>query len=482
MKTLVLAALAAVSLSAAAGEKVLGYHLDISNCKVPRLETMYRIVDILQKLGYNHLQMNTEHTFAYPGHEAVWKDASPMTPDDARALDAYCAARGIELVPNQNSFGHLHKWLRLPEYNCLAESPRAGCHSRYRETPMKYPMSLCPTDPRSIEFVAGLYDALLPCFRSKQVNVGLDETYELDDVTGCGRSAAEIKAKGAERVYLEHFKKVHALVKARGHTMMFWGDIILHKPELIPEIPEDVTCLNWGYGKDHPFDREAAKFAAAKRRFLICPGTRTWGTISGCVPEMCQNVDRAVEAGEKHGAAGYLMADWDDGGGVSPWIVSLPPVVYLSLRVRGMKPTREQFVAEIDRVAGCRCGEALLEYGEIYRASKGRNDNATEMCYALREGEHYVRAEKRGVTDETLAAAKAQHEKARVLFDPTTAPQWIRDDFELLDLVCTASEVRALKPKTANFRAMFEPEYRRLWLTNSRPGGLEESLNINFGL
>ena len=64
MKALVLAALAAVTLSTAAEEKVLGYHLDISNCKVPRLETMYRIVDILQRLGYNHLPMNTDPSFA----------------------------------------------------------------------------------------------------------------------------------------------------------------------------------------------------------------------------------------------------------------------------------------------------------------------------------------------------------------------------------------------------------------------------------
>ena len=56
-------AFAAFSASAAIGvggpdrpaEGVLGYHLDISNCKVPRLEMMYRIVDILQRLGYNHL-------------------------------------------------------------------------------------------------------------------------------------------------------------------------------------------------------------------------------------------------------------------------------------------------------------------------------------------------------------------------------------------------------------------------------------------
>ena len=138
------------------GGKVLGYHLDVSNGRVLRMEMMRRVVDILHVLGYNHLQMNTEHTFAYSRHRVVWDGVSPMTPGEVRELDAFCEARGIELCANQNSFGHLGRWLRLPEYNDLAESPKGGCHSRYRSKPMKSPMSLCPTDPRSIDLIAGL--------------------------------------------------------------------------------------------------------------------------------------------------------------------------------------------------------------------------------------------------------------------------------------------------------------------------------------
>lgn len=31
-----------------------------------------------------------EHTFAYSGHEEVWKDASPFTPAEIVELHAYC--------------------------------------------------------------------------------------------------------------------------------------------------------------------------------------------------------------------------------------------------------------------------------------------------------------------------------------------------------------------------------------------------------
>ena len=105
---------------------VRSYMLDISRDKVPTMGTLKQLVEILEKFNYNQLQLYTEHTFAYSKHEAVWKDASPMTPSEVRELDLFCAMHGIDLVPNQNSFGHLERWLVRPEYNHLAELPHGG--------------------------------------------------------------------------------------------------------------------------------------------------------------------------------------------------------------------------------------------------------------------------------------------------------------------------------------------------------------------
>ena len=65
------------------------------------------MIDILAELKYNQFQLYTEHTFAYTNHEIVWKDYSPLTSQDILELDNYCKERYIELVPNQNSFGHM---------------------------------------------------------------------------------------------------------------------------------------------------------------------------------------------------------------------------------------------------------------------------------------------------------------------------------------------------------------------------------------
>ena len=85
--------------------------LDISRNRVPTMQTLLELVDLLASWKINQLQLYTEHTFAYRNHPIVWADASPMTGEEILALDAYCRERFIELVPNQNSYGHMTPWL-----------------------------------------------------------------------------------------------------------------------------------------------------------------------------------------------------------------------------------------------------------------------------------------------------------------------------------------------------------------------------------
>lgn len=75
--------------------------LDISRSKVPTLATLRDLAGRLASWKINQLQLYMEHTFPYTGHEDVWRDASPISPDEILSLDAYCRERHIELVPTR---------------------------------------------------------------------------------------------------------------------------------------------------------------------------------------------------------------------------------------------------------------------------------------------------------------------------------------------------------------------------------------------
>jgi hexosaminidase len=196
----------------------------------------------------------------------------------------------------------------------------------YESTPgefLRFPSTLAPHHPGTLRFVRGLYDELLPNFSSPCFNVGCDETWDL----GRGQSRRACERTGKGQVYLEFLKRIHREVSARGRRMMFWGDIILNHPELIRQLPKNVIALNWGYEASHPFEREAALFAKSGIPFYVCPGTSTWMTLVGKHNNALVNLRTAARAGRRHGAQGYLITDWGDGGHPQPLAVSYLPLL-----------------------------------------------------------------------------------------------------------------------------------------------------------
>ena len=295
-----------------------GVMLDISRGRVPKLETLLDLAEKLSDFKINELQLYTEHTFAYKKFKSVWQSWGALTAKEIQILDARCRELGIDLVPNQNSFGHLRYFLadaRLKKLGELSAPYEAETNDFLRR-----PTTLAPNHPGTLPFMRGLYDELLPNFSSEFFNIGGDETWDL----GKGQSKKLCEANGKGHVYFDFLKKIHREVSGRKKKMMFWGDIILKYPKLIRELPKNIIALSWGYEADHPFAKEAAQFAKAKIPFYVCPGTSTWQTLLGRHDNGMANLRAAARAGKKFGAMGFLNTDWGDGGHPQPLAVSWP--------------------------------------------------------------------------------------------------------------------------------------------------------------
>ncbi len=473
-----------------------GVMLDISRDRVPTMETLYMLVDMLAEWKVNQFQLYTEHTFAYRNHREVWEKASPMTGEQVLALDAYCRERFIELVPNQNSFGHMHRWLKHDRYRPLAECPN-GWKAPWGEW-RDEPFSLCPLDPGSIELIAELYDELLPHFSSRQFNVGCDETFDL----GQGRSKEACEERGTGRVYLEFLLKIHDLVQRHGRTMQFWGDIILHHPELIPELPGDIIALEWGYGATHPFAENGEKFAQAGVPYYVCPGTSSWNAIAGRTENAIGNLWNAAENGLAHGAIGYLNTDWGDNG---HW--QHLPVSFLGYAYGAAVSWAAQANREIDlpraldlhafRDAAGVMGRLAYDLGNAYKVPNATPSNGSALALILLSPTRpFFEKWLSGLTVEGLERASAYIGEviSRLPDARMDRPdaQLIADEFRnaaaLLQHACRLGIARLqaeggeIARIPADTRASLAEEleaiiaeYRRLWLARNREGGLADS-------
>ena len=477
-----------------------GLLLDVSRNRVPTMVELEATVDRLADLKFNQLQLYTEHTFAYVGHETVWQGWSPMTPEQIAHLARYARERHIEWVPNQNSFGHMHRWLVHEPYRQLAESPDGVEHpfSLDRE-----PFSLCPTDPASLDLLRDLYSQLLPLAESPLFNANLDETLDL----GLGRSAELCARRGTEQVYLDFVHKVHGLVREHGKRMMIWGDIILKRPELIARLPEDVIALEWGYEADHPFEQDCAHFAASGREFYVCPGTGAWSTFSGRTDDTLVNLASAAVHGRDHGAAGYLLTDWGDHGHLQPPIIGRPGWVAAGCFSWNTESARRPEALRWGSMLGrhvlgdpsARAGRALLELGRVQESTGVHSLNGSAFFYALMRA-HLPAEERRGVGLRIDPIERALERLDAVLHDFSAVPMarpdaellrrelhWVGDAMRLgarlaqarlrvgedVPLPMLGSDIR--RSLVRRLDALAE-SLRPIWCARSRPGGLDASI------
>ena len=478
-----------------------GVMLDVSRDKVPTMETLLNLIDLLSTLKINQFQLYMEHTFAYSGHEIVWREASPFTGEEILVLDKFCKDRYIELIPNQNSFGHFHRWLSHEPYRNLAECPEGFDHPFSLE---KEPFSLNPIDSHVIDLLEDLYDQLLPHFSSNNFNVGLDETFDL----GEGQSAEACNERGKSTIYLEFLLKIYDLVRKRGKKMHFWADIIFEHPELIPKIPKEVIPLIWGYEASHPFDMLTKEMNRIGLHYYVCPGTSSWNSITGRTDNALANLCNAGIHGHKNNAIGYLITDWGDHGHLQPLPFSYLGYLIgsgIAWNVSSTSILKKKLISDLLDVhvfqdsAGV-MGKLAYDLGNIYTKVDFNPPNNSSLFLILLFSEiEYSEMVLKNLTIESLQEAnklightiKSIDNANMVREDAELVKQEFQWAANVLNFACNLGMARfrlgTIEPLSEipeerrnelkkTLQNLIE-QHRMIWLNRNRPGGLSDSVN-----
>ncbi|WP_052350607.1 beta-N-acetylhexosaminidase [Paenibacillus gorillae] len=368
---------------------VRGVMLDIGRNKIPKMDTLFSLIDMLSALKINHLQLYMEgYPFSYSAYSGLFPDATPITAKEYEELDAYAVSRFIDLVPNQNCLGHMGDWLAKPELRELAEHP----DGMTPPIPLPFklpPTTLSPTDERSIELVKTMLDELLPLFSSEYANINMDEPFGL----GTGISKARAEQIGVGKLYMEYADKVIRLVQAHGKKTLMWGDIIAKHPETLPLLPADVTVLDWNYDNYRSFEESARRLQQSGVPYYVCPGTSSWAAITGRTDNMLDNIADAARCGLVFGAGGYIITDWGDSGHWQTLNASYPGFVYgagaswqAERNIEAVEGA-EQYISDmILKDSTGIIGKLLFELGRYYRLENSSLDNMTYTNYLLNRG------------------------------------------------------------------------------------------------
>jgi len=283
-----------------------GVSVDLSRGAIPTLAAFKRDLDMLAELKVNAYMLYFENTFRYQAYpvfsspggaiDGAGIAAGSIDADEAREIVAYAQARHITVIPEQESFGHLHLGLQAERFQNLLEQP--------------YGSVLAPGAPGAFDMIGTMFGELAQAFPGPFFHIGADETAEL----GEGRSAAEMKREGYGPLYLNYLKAIDQRLQPYHRKIMFWGDMAQQHPELLHELPADMIAMPWVYSPRPSYVSAIKLFTDAHMATWVAPGVSNWSRIFPDYAEAIPNIAGMVRDGRSLGAVGVMNTMWDDDG------------------------------------------------------------------------------------------------------------------------------------------------------------------------
>ena len=261
-----------------------GWMDDQSRGPVPHKAYRQKQWQTLHGLKYNFCNYYTEHTLYQ--HEF---------PDLAPAYLADCTPHPDEVI-NLQLFAHAEETLKIPFYEDLMDS-RANFD---------------PGNPKVYDFLRKRIKAAyrrIP--NSPFFIINCDETEQL----GTGRAKRLVDSKGADQVYVDFINRCYQLVKEAGNPRIaMWGDIVAKNPEMMRQLPKDMTYIMWAYEPIDSFRHLIAPFKNQGNPFWVAASTGHSATMTSTPQRYIKNIANLYRDGYRDGAEGAMLTCWDDNG------------------------------------------------------------------------------------------------------------------------------------------------------------------------
>jgi hexosaminidase len=278
---------------------VRGFHIDL-RIQVMTMPALKQFASKLKTQGINTLIMEWEATYPFTKYPFI-SNRYAYTKDEVHSFIRYCAGIGLDVIPLQQSFGHVEYILRHQRFKDLRED-------------QKDYSQVCPlkTEADSILFT-DLYSELSISHPSKYMHIGGDETYLLGHDDRCKQKAL---VSGKSVLYIDYIKMICNIVIKLGKRPILWADIALHYPEAIADLPRETVFVDWNYGWD--LNRFGNHQALLDSGFEIwgAPSLRSWpdNYYLTSWEKHFNNIKDFIPLSARLGYKGIVMTSWSTSG------------------------------------------------------------------------------------------------------------------------------------------------------------------------
>jgi hexosaminidase len=282
---------------------IRGFHLDM-RIQVMPMDALKAFALKLSKDGINTLIMEWEGTYPFEKNPLI-PNRYAYTKQQIVSFVKYCNSIGIDVIPLQESFGHVGYILRHDRYKDLREDQKDFSQ-------------VCPLQVKQDSTLfTQLYTELASTHTSKYIHIGGDETYLLGHDARC---RAMVAKEGRSKLYINYIRMLCNIVIKLGKIPVLWADIALKYPDAIKLLPKSTVFIDWNYGWGMNNFGDHEKLLKSGYQIWGAPALRSspdnyflteWG-------KHFKNIRDFIPEAAKLGYKGIIMTSWSTSGTYSP--------------------------------------------------------------------------------------------------------------------------------------------------------------------
>lgn len=275
-------------------------YLDLRNI-FPPFERILHFIKELAQYKINALVIEYEDKLPFKHMEFLRHESDCFTSEQLSELLRTAKENFIDIIPLQQSFGHLEYVLKFPQYQYLRETK-------------DNPGEMCPLRKGAKELAIALLEdtaGLHP--DSRYLHIGCDEVWSLGQSEECRASG-----KSRERIFIEFVNQLIDRVCALGKIPIIWHDMFAHAAsEELQLLDKRAVVAIWLYsGSDMPCRAKKLidKLAAKGITCMGASSVRCWDNRPEqnypVIENRLQNLNLWAELARTENLAGMLHTNW----------------------------------------------------------------------------------------------------------------------------------------------------------------------------
>jgi hexosaminidase len=269
---------------------------DVSRGPLPTMRYFEERIRTIAAFKMNGYSPYMEHVFVSPT-DPLPAPLDGITPAQLRALTNYAARFHVALIPEQQTFAHMHNTLRVERYADLAE--------------LAHGFLISPNVTASLEYLWRIVTQELAAVgRPPFFHIGSDETATL----GLGQTKSYVAQRGRSQVYAAHIEAMNHLIARSGARVMLWDDGIENDPSIMKLIPRSAVVVNWHYGAEATFNPYIETIARGGFEQMVAPGASNWNELFPNVVRALANERLFINEGKAAHVIGLFETVWHDDG------------------------------------------------------------------------------------------------------------------------------------------------------------------------